>query len=88
MNSDKPVDVDLRVRAYPKPEKPPAPVEDDRVCASCGQLASAHYSALTGITVDPFGPIRTQFVLLCPSATFSSKSEGPPPKQRKIRAVK
>jgi hypothetical protein len=85
MNSDKPVDVDLRVRAYPKPEKPPAPVEDDRVCASCGQLASAHYSALTGITQSPFEPLRTQFVLLCPTSTFSLKGDKPP---RKIRAVK
>lgn len=85
MNGGKPVGVDLRVQAFPNPKKPAPPVEDDRICLRCGELSTAHHTALTEITEDPFGPTKTRFVLLCPTSTFASKSA--PPKKR-LRPVK
>ena len=57
-------------------------MEDDRLCSRCGELSTAHFTALTQITQDPFGPITTRGVLLCPTATYKAKPDVDAPKKR------
>ena len=48
---------------------PPDPFECDR----CGEPRANHHTAITAIYESPFNPTKTEYVLMCPSATFKAK---------------
>jgi hypothetical protein len=61
-------------------------------CEFCGFSKVEHYSALTSVADNPFGPTKTTWVLLCPSSTYHEPMKlepAPPPvkPKRKLKVV-
>jgi hypothetical protein len=41
----------------------------------CGEPLKTHVPVISKITEDPFGPTKTESVLLCPGARFRAKQK-------------
>ena len=55
-----------------------------RLCR-CGSSALDHYRAIIKIIEDPFGPTTTEYILLCPQATFYPATAEEPDKPVKAK---
>ena len=65
--------VSIGKKHLPAVESLAEPVPEAEQLCACGEPRASHFTAITKVLENPFGPSKTEYVLLCTNATFRAK---------------